>query len=43
MQIQKEVLFLLIWLFILFAQYTEDFAFIWTMFINIRQKYMYNT
>ena len=33
MQIQKEVLFLLTWLFILFAQQAKDFALIWIMHI----------
>ena len=45
MQIQKEVLFLPTSLFILFAQLTEDFTLIWTMFISIkiRGKFIYNT
>lgn len=34
--------FLLTSLFTLFAYQTEDFTFVWTMFIKIREKLMYS-
>ena len=37
-RIQKEV-----WLFLLFAQLTQDCPLVWTMFIKIHGKFMYNT
>ena len=45
MKIQQKVLFLHTWLFILFAQYIEDFTLVWTMFMVkiIRKKFMHNT
>ena len=45
MEIQKEVLFLLPMLFILFAQEEEDFTLVCKMFMFImtRGKFMYNT
>ena len=44
MDILKEMLFLLTWLFILFAQLTEEFTFVSTMsvFIKFRGRFMYN-
>ena len=31
------------WLFLLFAQSTQDFSLLWTIFTKIHGKYMYNT
>ena len=35
--------FLLTWLFMLFAHETEDFTFVWTIFIKIREKLIHST
>ena len=42
-KIQKEVLFLLTWLFILFAQKIQDYTPVWIIYIKIHGKFMYNT
>ena len=42
-KIQKEVLFLLTWLFILFAQKLQDYTPVWIICIKIHGKFMYNT
>ena len=42
-KIQKEVLFLLTWLFILFAQKLQDYTPVWIIYIKIHGKFMYNT
>ena len=40
-QIQKELLFLLTYLFILFIKYIKDHAVLWTVFLNTHGKIMY--
>ena len=42
-KIQKEVLFLLTWLFTLFAQKIQDYTPVWIIYIKIHGKFMHST